>query len=324
MKKFFSYVAYLLMFGLWYLLSLLPFCVLYVLSDVLYLVAGRLVHYRHKVVWKNLRESFPEKSEQELRKIEHAFYRHFCDYLVETIKMMTISKKELKKRMQISAPDSFWQCLDNDRSVAVYLGHLFNWEYMTSLPFWVADDIQCCEIYHPLEDPYFDSLFLRVRERHHALCIPMMESLRRIISFSKTHRAIVIGYIADQVPFWNNIHHWVDFLHHDTPVLTGAERIAKHTDEACFYAYMRCVKRGYYTCEMKLITLEPKKSKDFEITDAYFRLLEENIREQPGLYLWSHNRWKRTHEEFNIRYNAQTGKVDLRDLETIKREKGII
>lgn len=323
MKKIFSYIAYLLVAGLWYLLSLLPFLVLYVLSDILYLLAGRLVHYRHRVIWKNLRESFPEKSERELRQMEHAFYRQFCDYLMETIKMMTISKKELKRRMHISAPESFWQCLDNNQSIAVYLGHLFNWEYMTSLPLWVADDVQCCEIYHPLENAYFDSLFLRARERHHALCIPMMESLRRIIGFGKTHRAIVVGYIADQVPFWNNIHHWVDFLHHDTPVLTGAERIAKHTNEACFYAYMRRTRRGYYTCEMKLITLEPKKSKDFEITDAYFRLLEENIREQPSLYLWSHNRWKRTRAEFNIRYNADTGKVDLRDLDVIKREKGI-
>ena len=121
MKKFFSYIAYLIVAGLWYLLSLLPFCVLYVFSDLLYLLAGRLVHYRHRVIWKNLRESFPEKSERELRQMEHAFYRQFCDYLMETIKMMTISKKELKRRMHISAPESFWQCLDNNQSIAVYL-----------------------------------------------------------------------------------------------------------------------------------------------------------------------------------------------------------
>lgn len=319
-----NYLSYIIVYALWYTLSLLPMRVLYLLGDGLYIIAGRLLHYRHRVIWKNLTASFPEKSERELQKIERDFYHQFCDYLVETIKLMTISPAHFKERMQLTGMDEVEKCLARNQSVAIYLGHLFNWEYMTSMPLWVPGDVQCCQIYHPLENKRLDGLFKYVRERFHSLCIPMMESLRRIIGFSRTHRAIIVGYIADQAPFWNNIHHWMTFLNQDTPVLTGAERIAKHTGQACFYAHFSRPSRGHYVCEMKKITDQPATWKDYDITEAYFHLLEQNIREWPSLYLWSHNRWKRSHEEFNIRYNPQTGRVDLRDLDTIKREKGIV
>lgn len=313
-----------LVHGGWYLLALLPFRVLYILSDVLYFFVCHVFKYRRRILRKNMKDSFPEKSSDELHDIERGFYHYFCDYIVETLKLMTISKEQLLKRMTFKGTDTISEIVEEGQSCAVYLGHLGNWEWITSLPYWISEKGQCCQIYHPLENAEMDKLMTGVRERQGALCIPMAESLRRIVEFKKANRPIVIGYIADQVPFWNNIHHWCDFLHHDTPVLTGSEKLIKKTRQAVFYGYVTRTKRGHYVCDMQLITRHPEQMADYELTDIYFQRLEENIREVPSLWLWTHNRWKRTREEFNIRYDAATGKVSLDDLETIKKKKGLV
>lgn len=309
MKKALYYVGYVLSYGIWYLMSLLPLRVLYILSDLLYIIMAHVVKYRHRVIWKNLSTSFPEKDKQALRNIEKGFYHWFCDYLVETLKLMTMSDTQLKKRMKFTGMEQFTEAINSKQSCAVYLGHYCNWEWITSMPYWLPQEVQCCQLYHPLENKYFDLLFKQVRERNHAVCIPMQESLRKILELKRNNTALVVGYIADQAPLWWNIHHWVDFLHHDTPVLTGAERIIKHTDQACFYGDIKRIKRGYYECEMKRITLHPKQHPDWQLTDSYHRMLEETIRRQPELYLWSHNRWKRTREEFDRNWEVIDGKV---------------
>ena len=321
MKKGLSYIAYALSYTFWYTMSLLPMSLLYVFSDCLYLLVGKVVKYRHKVIWKNLKDSFPEKDEAELLRIERGFYHYFCDYLVETIKLLNMSKRELRQRMVFTGIEEMNELLEKGVSCAVYLGHYGNWEFITSLPLWVSEKAQCCQVYHPLNNERFDKLFKSVREKHHALCIPMAETLRQVVSYRQKKQPIVIGYIADQAPFWNNIHHWVDFLNHDTPVLTGSERIIKKTGQAVFYGDVSRVRRGYYQCDFKLITTEPAKYMDWEITDKYFQLLDETIRRQPELYLWSHKRWKRTREEFNLRYDEKTGRVSLEPLDEIIRKK---
>lgn len=225
--------------------------------------------------------------------------------------------------MVFKGTDVVDQIVKEGQSCAVYLGHYCNWEWITSLPLWVAPEAHCGQIYHALENSDYDKLFLKLRQRLGAECIPMAETLRRIIKYKQENKQVVIGYISDQVPFWNNIHHWLDFLHHDTPVLTGTERLARQTNHAVLYLDVRCIKRGYYEAEFKLITREPKKMKEFEITDIYFKMLEASINNAPEYYLWTHNRWKRTHEEFNLRYDPETGRVDLRSLEEIKKQKNI-
>lgn len=306
-------ILYFLIYSIWYLVSLLPMRVLYIISDGLYFIITHIVKYRHKVIWKNLRTSFPEKSDEELRTIEKQFYRWFCDYIVETIKMMTMKREEFMRRMVCTGTEKMNEILESGQSVAVYLGHYCNWEYLTSMSFWVTDNCQCCEIYHPLENKAMDLLFKHVRERHNALCIPMKESLRKIIDFNRQGKPVVVGYISDQVPLWWNIHHWVNFLHHDTPVLTGAERIIKHTNEAVFYGEMHRVKRGYYRCDFRFFTADPKNTDKWAVTDWYFQQLEASIREEPAFWLWSHNRWKRTHEKFSRDWIEKNGKVIHRD-----------
>lgn len=316
-------MLYYLIYGCWYLLSLLPLCVHYVLSDALYFLVYRLLHYRVKVVRKNISESFPEKDASELRHIERGFYHWFCDYIVESVKLLTMSQRQMKRRLVFKGTDVVDRVVAEGQSCAVYLGHYCNWEWITSLPLWVTPAAQCGQIYHAIENPLFDRLFLRLRQRFGAVCIPMAETLRRIVKYRQEGRPVVIGYIGDQVPFWNNIHHWCQFLNHDTPVLTGTERLARQTGHAVFYMDVRRVRRGYYEAEFQLISREPKQLAEYEVTDEYFRRLEASIRRDPACYLWSHNRWKRTREEFNLRYDEATGRVDIiSSVEELKRKKG--
>ena len=319
MKKLLYYIVY----ALWYLLSLLPFRVLYWLSDFIFVIVFYVIHYRRRTVWVNIVTSFPEREPEEHKVIERNFYRWFCDYLVESIKLMTMSREQLKRRMVFKGTELVNELTENGQSIAAYLGHYCNWEWVTSLPLWVTPKAQCGQIYHVLENSEFDKLFLDLRQRHGAVCIPMAETLRRLAEYRQKKQPVVIGYISDQVPFWNNIHHWLDFLNHDTPVLTGTERLARSAGHAVFYIDVERPKRGYYVAEFKLIARDPKQTKDYELTDAYFKLLEESIKRAPQYWLWTHNRWKRTHEEFNIRYDEETGRVSLEPLDEIMKRKGL-
>lgn len=285
-------------FCIWYLMSLLPLRVLYVLSDGLFYLIYYIVKYRRPLVRKHLADCFPEKSETERIQIEKDYYSWFCDYIVETIKLFSMTKKQIKKRMKFVGAEKVMASCRKGQSCAVYLGHYCNWEWITSLQLWVDESIACGEIYHPLENKAFDKLFLYLRNRLGTLCIPMAESIRKIMKMRQEGKQTVIGFIADQVPLWENIHYWTDFLHHDTPVFTGTERIARKANFAVYYMDVQRLKRGYYQAEFKLITETPKELKEFEITERYIRELEKTIRRQPPFYLWTHNRWKRTRQEW--------------------------
>ena len=293
----------------WYLFSLLPLRIHYVLSDFIYLILYKVIGYRIKVVRENLEASFPEKTMHELRQIERRFYHRLCDYFVETVKMKTMSRKEIRRRMVFKGTELVNECVNEGQSCAVYLGHTFNWEWITSLPLWVTEKAHCGQLYHALENSTFDRLFLNLRQRWGAECIALVDILRKTIEYKQKQQPTVFGYIGDQVPHWNNIHHWCQFLNHDTPVMTGTERIAIKNRQALFFLQVKQIKRGYYEATFRLMTRTPQMLKEYEATDIYFQMLEENIRQQPELWLWSHNRWKRTREEFNERFQVINGKV---------------
>ena len=200
--------------------------------------------------------------------------------------------------MQFIGAEKVRESCQKGQSCTVYLGHYCNWEWVTSLQLWVGEDIACGQLYHPLENKAFDKLFLYLRNRLGAQCIPMAESIRKIMKMRQEDKPIVIGFIADQVPLWNNIHYWTDFLHHDTPVFTGTEKIARKMNLAVYYLDIQRLKRGYYQAEFKLLTEIPKEKKEFEITETYIRELEKTIQRQPAFWLWTHNRWKRTREQW--------------------------
>ncbi len=298
-----------LAFGILWLLSLLPLWAHYLISDMMYLILCRLVKYRQKVIRKNLESAFPEKTTAELRQIERDFYHWFCDYIVETFKMMTISEKEMRRRMVFKGTETIDRLVAEGVSCGVMLGHYCNWEWISTLPLAVSDKGICAELYHPIENPDFNRLFLYIRQRFRSVCIPMEETLRHIVKYQREGRPLIIGYIADQKPNWRNIHFWVDFLNHYTPVFTGSERIIKRTRQAFFYGDVRRIKRGYYECEFKLIEQHSEKIPDYELTQRYMQELERSIRRAPAYWLWSHDRWSRTKEEFDYRFYIKDGKV---------------
>lgn len=289
--------VYHILFFLLYLLSLLPMRLLYLLSDCLFFPLFHIVKYRRKVVEKQLDECFPEKSMQERRAIERQFYHFFCDYLVEVIKLFSISKKEMMRRMKFVGIEQVREELKDKKFCFLYLGHYCNWEYIASLSYWLPE-IHCGQIYHRIYNQAFDELFLKLRGQFGGESILMKDTLRRILTLRNQEKKVMIGFIADQLPKWENMNHWTTFLNHDTSFFIGAERIAKQVDAALYYVDVERVKRGYYQVRFRLMTLHPKEFPDYELTDQYARLLEESICRQPAYWLWTHKRWKRTKEEW--------------------------
>jgi KDO2-lipid IV(A) lauroyltransferase len=176
-------------------------------------------------------------------------------------------------------------------------------------------DVICGQIYHALENKWFDKLFLFVRSRFGAVSVEKDVSFRTILSWKKSAQKNIVGYIADQVPGYHNIHRFVDFLNHkDTPVFTGAERISRLLDTDVFYGDIIRPKRGYYVCRLVKIAEHPQLLPTFFVTEQYTHLLEQTINRAPQYWLWSHNRWKRTKEEFERIYTKEEQEKHLNKL----------
>ncbi len=296
---------YRITYGLLYLVSLLPMRALYVVSDLMYPFA---LFYRRKVTRRNLAEAFPELSDSERKKIEHRFYHQLCDYMVETVKLFSISKTELTRRMTFGGLDDIRHGFNdlNKDTFFSYLGHYGNWEWIASLQYWLPD-CHCCQIYHPLYNKVFDRIFLKIRQQYGGECIPMKTSMLRLARLRKEGTRTVCGFISDQQPKWNAIHHFTPFLNHDTAVFTGTEQIGKRMDAMIFYAHVTRPSRGYYHCEFRPMEYNPKDTPDYELTDRFMQLLEHDIKAAPHLWLWTHKRWSRTKEEWERRRSQSEG-----------------
>ena len=288
--------------ALLFVLNKLPMPILHFFSSLFYYLVYYVVRYRRKVVRRNLVGSFPEKESKEIIAIEKKFYRSLCDYFFEMIKLYGMSEKEVKRRIRFEGIEEMQGTLDQGQSIVLYMGHIFNWEFVTSIRLHIkGDDVVVGDIYHPLENVRFDALVKKMRDQYGTESITMANTLRRIMQIKKENKKYLIGFIADQVPTWESIKHWVGFFHRDTPVFTGTEKIAQRTNAALYYARMERVKRGYYVIHAEKFADDASVLPEFEATNMYYRLLEGNIRQAPELWLWTHNRWKRTREEFERR-----------------------
>lgn len=240
----------------------------------------------------NLRNSFPDKSEKELKQIECDFFRFLCDYGVESFKLLTIKPEEIKQHMVFENCEAVDRALDTHDFVFVYLGHYCNWEWVSSLPLWLHPRTTLAELYRPLNSKTMNELFIELREHHGARCIPKYDALREIMRLKAEGKKSVIGFVADQTPSPQNVHLWMDFLNQDTPIFTGTERIGKKVNAAIFFLDMKREARGKYRGTFKLITEDPKSFPDYQISEICTRELETIIRRQPAYWLWSHKRWK--------------------------------
>lgn len=307
MKEF----LYNIIYGIFYLVSKLPYRALYVISDIANLVLYHIVRYRRDIVRRNITSAFPEKSLEECISIERGFYKWFCDYFVETVKLMSVSRQELLSRIEFRGIDKIEECFDRGQTCAGILGHYGNWELLSATGLVIKKHPEAVIglIYHPLRSQLFDRLFINMRQSMGGVCIPKKDILRYLVSFRSQNLMNLFGYIADQAPRYRNIHLWLPFLNHDTPVFTGAERIMRKMNNAVFYIDVERPERGKYIYTFKLMTDKPGEMPEFEITKKFFAMLEQTIRRDPRFYLWSHNRWKRTREEFDKEFKIENGHV---------------
>ena len=310
-----NHFLYYIIYGFAYAISLLPFRLLYLFSDALFLLVYYIVRYRRKVVKNNLSTSFPAYDEKQLLQIERRFYHWFCDYIFETFKLLSMSNEKLMRHLEFRGSEQMEQVFAEERSIALMMGHYCNWEWLSGigLAFPHYPDAVMGLIYHPLYNAAFDKLFITIRKSHGGVCIRKQDILRHLVSSKRKNSRTLMGYISDQAPRWHNIHLWLPFLNHDTPVFTGGERIMKKMDDAVFYIDVERPKRGQYVCTFKLVSPHASQEPEDEITRRFFLMLEETIRREPAYYLWTHNRWKRTHEEFNRRYAMVNGKAIPRE-----------
>ncbi len=272
------------------LLSRLPLWWLYRLSDLLFPLVYYVVRYRRRVVRTNLANSFPHYSAQQLGRVERRFYRFFCDYVVETLKLLTISREEMQRRMRFEGCELLDAQLEHQPFCFLLLGHFANWE-------WVSTIAMSCrrptsQLYTPLHNKAMDRLFYEMRSRFGGENISKYDALRRILGWKREGRRMLVGFISDQSPKPGSTHAWMEFLHQDTPLFTGAERIGKKVGAAACFARITRPRRGYYVCRIELLTPDMSQYPDYQLTERYMRLLEQEIQANPHLWLWTHRRWK--------------------------------
>ncbi|WP_072365263.1 lysophospholipid acyltransferase family protein [Chitinophaga sancti] len=268
----------------------LPFRVLYLLSDVMYVLLYYVLSYRKKVVMTNLRTSFPEKSEKELKRICKDFYHYLCDMFLETFKTLTISREDMVKRCEFTPATIalFNQLAEDGKSVILVMGHKGNWEWAGN-SFSILLKQQLYVIYHPLSNKGMDALMYKMRTRFGTKLYAMQDTFREMVKNRKEINAT--AFIADQSPQPATAH-WTRFLNQDTPVFKGTEKIAQKMNYPIVYVAVNKVKRGYYSVEASMLIDEPTKLGEGEITDIHTQQLERDIIAQPSTWLWSHRRWK--------------------------------
>jgi Kdo2-lipid IVA lauroyltransferase/acyltransferase len=283
-------VGYYLFYGASWLVMLLPLRVIYVLSDFLFLILYYYPSYRRKVVATNLRNAFPEKTEEELKSIGKKFYRHLADIFFETIYVINMSEAEQRKRFSYSNLEILDKLREEKRDVMAVLGHYNNWEWPKLLPSYLK--YKTIIIYKPLHNKYFDRHLKNQRSKHGIVLTPTSMIIRELINFRKNNINTLSVFLTDQTPAKNDIKYWTTFLNQDTAVYTGAEKIASKYDMALVYFNVQKIRRGYYNLKLELL-LEHTAGLDANvISETHVRRLEEIIREKPEYWLWSHRRWK--------------------------------
>lgn len=279
---------YYILYAFLYPISLLPFAVLYRVSDFLYFIIYKVIKYRIHVVNQNLRISFPEKSQAEIEEITRKYYINLCDSIVETIKMISISKKELDKRMSCN-----WEIFDSmttqNRNGQGYMSHQFNWEWGTLICNWHVPR-RFTGLYMPLTSKPFDRLYLHIRGRAGMKLVKVQDMQKEMASLQ--HEKTLWGFIADQTPSDPKRVSWNDFFNRKTAFFKGPEMVARRYNNLVYFGEIIKIKRGYYTIKMKLAFEYPKETNEGEITEAYVRFLEDSIKRQPENWVWSHRRWK--------------------------------
>ncbi|SHG36707.1 KDO2-lipid IV(A) lauroyltransferase [Chryseobacterium oranimense] len=273
-----------------YLISKLPLKVLYIFSDVMFFLNYYLVGYRKKVITQNLRNSFPEKTEEEIGDIKKKFYLNFSDYLVETIKSFSISETESRVRMQHINQEVFHEAKAEGKNVIMLAGHVFNWEWINALAK-IIPQKHCHPVYRKVNSDFWENQMKIVRNKFGNEALEANEVIMNIFR-SKNDGDSAYMFVADQTPHVAHVNYGLEFLHQRTPAFIGYDKLATRMDLAFIYCEMKKVKRGYYQVNYHRIYPEGEKFTEHEVVRKFHQLLENTLNKHPDNYLWSHRKWK--------------------------------
>ena len=270
----------------------LPSGLLYLFSDIGYVIVYHIVRYRRDIVRHNLELVFGTADRKALRRTEREFYRHLCDCIVETVKLLHISDAEVDRRVKVTNGEYVDGIIRSGHSVVLFLGHYGNWEWVQAIIHHFSEPLVGGQIYKPLHDKVMDRIMLKIRSRFGLECIPQERAVRRLLEIERSGQKFVIGFISDQRPS-GVLHHWTAFLGQDTPYVIGGETIGNHVDARFVYLDVMKTSRGHYRLTFCPVVPDPEDKGPDPYTREFMKMLEKTIYRAPAYWLWSHKRWKR-------------------------------
>ncbi|MDX1277575.1 lysophospholipid acyltransferase family protein [Oceanihabitans sediminis] len=289
-----QFLVYIIIYPLLWVISILPFRLLYAISDFLFVVVYYIIGYRKKTVTYNLKLVFPEKSDSEIKDIQKKFYAHLCDMILESIKSLTISEEEMIKRFKLLNVEEIHKLEVLNKNIVLQCGHYGNFEWIFILQKFVNH--KGYGVYKRLANKYFDKLIKRKRAKYNTELITTKETIQTLLHSKAKGELSISGFISDQSPKKDKAYYWNEFLGIKVPIHTGAEMLAKKLDSAVVFFAVKKIKRGYYETTFQTIAVNPLEYKNYELTDRYLKLVEEQIYEAPEYYLWTHKRFKHKDE----------------------------
>ncbi|GAA4231243.1 lipid A biosynthesis protein [Postechiella marina] len=285
-----QFLVYILVYPFLWLISILPFRLLYLVSDGLYILLYKIIGYRKKVVTNNLKLAFPDKTDKEIYIIRKKFYHHLCDMFLEMAKTLTISRKSLSKRFKLKNPEEAKRLEGLNKSVLLMYGHYASWEW--SLELQNHTNLAGFAVYKRLANKYFDKLVRDIRSKFNTRLISTKQTILTIKKSEASGKKSITAFLSDQSPKISKDVYWGEFMGIEVPCFTGAERLAKKLDLVIAYLKITKVKRGYYEAEIMMLSETPQEHKDYKLTDMFLREVEKQIYEAPEYYFWTHKRWK--------------------------------
>lgn len=283
-------LIYILVYPLIWFISILPFKVLYFISDGIYLLIYYIVGYRKKVVFENIRIVFPNKTKAEITTIAKAFYHHFTDILMEMLKSFSITEKEINEHYKYSNIEVLNELYKDGKSAILIGAHYANWEWILNLCSFTP--YKPVATYTKINNPYFEKAMLKSRGKFGVLLRQTSQTISEIEYNQKNNIQALYGLLSDQSPRLKRTFYWNDFFGVKVPIHTGSEMLAKKYDMNVVFMNTKKVKRGYYETSFTLLTNNAKKYKDYDLTDEFLEMVEKQVRNQPEYYFWTHKRFK--------------------------------
>lgn len=292
----FQYISYLLSRLFIALFAFIPFPIVYVLSDISFILFYHLVPYRKKVVFTNLRNSFPSKPEKELKAIAKRFYRFLIDLLFETLKGVTLTEKELLKRLKLVNPELLKSFFEKGQSVIAVTGHYGNWEW-GALSGAIQLNYPIIGLYKEISNPFINSFVKKKRAKFQCFLVPLQETYKAFLKYQE--QVVLFAMVADQSPMKLRKSYWGNFLNQDTAFIHGPELYANKFKLPVVYFDIQRKRRGFYEVCFSVLEEHPESLPEGELTRRYMKKLEEVINAEPAYWLWSHRRWKRKRSDIH-------------------------